>query len=163
MHQEILAYKRIIEGVSEKANALTYAVQAPSDAQQKAASVSGRYEDLVEMSQKNIVNLETLLDTFQQFYDLQKSYQDYQKQQWEQLTNYSDYTGNKAALQAQLAKIMELQDGQREGELKLDILSEHVAQSASNLSPRSLESMERDLASLRQDLFYYFIVNCIRV
>ncbi|KAF3420921.1 hypothetical protein E2986_09204 [Frieseomelitta varia] len=149
MHQEILAYKRIIEGVSEKANALTYAVQAPSDARQKAASVSGRYEDLVEMSQKNIANLETLLDTFQQFHDLQKSYQDYQKQQWEQLTNYSDYTGNKAALQAQLAKIMELQDGQREGELKLDILSEHVAQSAHNLSPRSLESMERDLATLR--------------
>nr|XP_034172930.1 nesprin-1 isoform X14 [Osmia lignaria] len=149
MHQEILAYKRIIEGVSEKANALSYTAQAPSDAQQKAASVSGRYDDLVEMSQKNISNLETLLDTFQQFYDLQKSYQDYQKQQWEQLANYSDYTGNKAALQAQLAKIMELQDGQREGELKLNILSEHVAQSAHNLSPRSLESMERDLATLR--------------
>ncbi|KZC10894.1 Nesprin-1 [Dufourea novaeangliae] len=149
MHQEILAYKRIIEGVSEKANALTHAVQAPSDAKQKAASVSGRYEGLVDMSQKNISNLETLLDTFQQFYDLQKSYQDYQKQQWEQLANYSDYTGNKAALQAQLTKIMELQDGQREGELKLNILSEHVAQSAHNLTPRSLESMERDLATLR--------------
>lgn len=149
MHQEILAYKRIIEGVSEKANALSYTAQAPSDAQQKAASVSDRYDDLVEMSQKNISNLETLLDTFQQFYDLQKSYQDYQKQQWEQLANYSDYTGNKAALQAQLAKIMELQDGQREGELKLNILGEHVAQSAHNLSPRSLESMERDLATLR--------------
>lgn len=149
MHQEILAYKRIIEGVSEKANALSYTVQAPSDARQKAASVSGRYEDLVDMSQKNIANLETLLDTFQQFYDLQKSYQDYQKQQWEQLANYSDYSGNKAALQAQLAKIIELQDGQREGELKLNILSEHVAQSAHNLTPRSLESMERDLATLR--------------
>lgn len=149
MHQEILAYKRIIEGISEKANALSYTSQAPSDAQQKAASVSGRYEDLVEMSQKNISNLETLLDTFQQFYDLQKSYQDYQKQQWEQLANYSDYTGNKAALQIQLTKIMELQNGQREGELKLDILSEHVSQSAHNLSPRSLESMERDLATLR--------------
>lgn len=149
MHQEILAYKRIIEGISEKANALSYTSQAPSDAQQKAASVSGRYEDLVEMSQKNISNLETLLDTFQQFYDLQKSYQDYQKQQWEQLANYSDYTGNKAALQIQLTKIMELQDSQREGELKLDILSEHVSQSAHNLSPRSLESMERDLATLR--------------
>ncbi|XP_043257159.1 nesprin-1 isoform X10 [Colletes gigas] len=149
MHQEILAYKRIIEGVSEKANALTCTVQAPSDAQQKAASVSERYEDLVDMSQKNISNLETLLDTFQQFYDLQKSYQDYQKQQWEQLANYSDYTGNKTALQAQLTKIMELQDGQREGELKLNILSEHVAQSAHNLTPRSLETMERDLATLR--------------
>ncbi|XP_076280585.1 muscle-specific protein 300 kDa [Lasioglossum baleicum] len=150
MHQEILAYKRIIEGVSEKANALAYTVQVPSDAKQKAASVSGRYEDLVDMSQKNIANLETLLDTFQQFYDLQKSYQDYQKQQWEQLANYSDYTsGNKGALQVQLTKIMELQDGQREGELKLNILSEHVAQSAHNLTPRSLESMERDLATLR--------------
>nr|XP_033322974.1 nesprin-1 [Megalopta genalis] len=148
-HQEILAYKRIIEGVSEKANALTCTAQAPSDAKQKAASVSERYDDLVDVSQRNISNLETLLDTFQQFYDLQKSYQDYQKQQWEQLTNYSDYTGNKAALQAQLTKIMELQDAQREGELKLNILSEHVARSAHNLTPRSLESMERDLATLR--------------
>ncbi|XP_078048160.1 muscle-specific protein 300 kDa isoform X4 [Augochlora pura] len=149
MHQEILAYKRIIEGVSEKANALACTVQAPSDAKQKAASVSERYDELVDVSQRNISNLETLLDTFQQFYDLQKSYQDYQKQQWEQLANYSDYTGNKAALQAQLTKIMELQDSQREGELKLNILSEHVARSARNLTPRSLESMERDLATLR--------------
>ncbi|EZA53954.1 Nesprin-1 [Ooceraea biroi] len=149
LHQEILAHKRIIEGISEKANALVQVAQTPSDVHEKVLSVSKRYEKLVDTSQKGISGLETLLDIFQQFHDLQKAYQDYQKRQWEHLTNYSDYTGNKAALQARLAKVIEIQDSQSEGEIKLNVLGEHVAQSARTLPPRSQESMERDLANLK--------------
>ncbi|XP_018395829.1 PREDICTED: nesprin-1 isoform X2 [Cyphomyrmex costatus] len=149
LHQEILAYKRLIEGISEKANALVQVTQVPSNVHEKVVSVSKRYEKLVDTSQKGISSLETLLDIFQQFHDLQKAYQDYQKRQWERLANYSDYTGNKTALQARLAKVIEIQDGQSEGEIKLTVLEEHVAQSAHTLPPRSQESMERDLANLR--------------
>lgn len=149
MHQEILAHKRIIEGISEKANALVQVTQVPPDVHERVVSVSKRYENLVDASQRGISNLEALLDTFQQFHDLQKAYQDYQKRQWERLANYSDYTGNKAALQARLAKVIEIQDSQSEGEIKLNVLGEHVAQSARTLPPRSQESMERDLANLR--------------
>ncbi|XP_071567068.1 muscle-specific protein 300 kDa isoform X8 [Temnothorax nylanderi] len=149
LHQEILAHKRLIEGISEKANALVQVTQVPSDVHEKVVSVSKRYEKLVDTSQKGISSLEALLDIFQQFHDLQKAYQDYQKRQWERLANYSDYTGNKTALQARLAKVIEIQDSQSEGEIKLNVLGEHVAQSASTLPPRSQESMERDLANLR--------------
>ncbi|XP_012271233.1 nesprin-1 isoform X8 [Orussus abietinus] len=149
MHQEILAHKRIIEGISEKASGLVQGTQAPSGIQEKVSSVSKRYEELVDASQKGIGSLEALLDIFQQFQDLQKAYQDYQKHQWEKLSNYNDYSGNKTALQARLAKLVEIQDGLSEGEVKLNVLSEHVAQSARNLSPRSQESMERDLADLK--------------
>lgn len=149
LHQEILAHKRIIENISEKANALVQNTQAPSDINKKVTSVSSRYKKLVDTSQKDISNLEVLFEMFQQFHDLQKAYQDYQKRQWEQLANYSDYTGNKAALQARLIKVKEIQDSQNEGEIKLNVLEEHVAKSAHALSPRSQESMERDLANLR--------------
>ncbi|XP_018338972.1 PREDICTED: nesprin-1 isoform X6 [Trachymyrmex septentrionalis] len=149
LHQEILAHKRLIEGISEKANALVQVTQVPSNVHEKVVSVSKRYEKLVDTSQKGISSLEALLDIFQQFHDLQKAYQDYQKRQWERLANYSDYTGNKTALQARLAKVIEIQDSQSEGEIKLNVLEEHVAQSAHTLPPRSQESMERDLANLR--------------
>lgn len=144
-----MAHKRLIEGISEKANALIQTTQVPSDVHEKVISVSKRYEKLVDTSQKGISSLEALLDIFQQFHDLQKAYQDYQKRQWERLANYSDYTGNKTALQARLAKVIEIQDSQSEGEIKLNVLGEHVAQSARTLSPRSQESMERDLTNLR--------------
>lgn len=124
--------------------------QAPSDIQDKVTSVSDRYEKLVDRSQKAIASLEEFLDIFQQFQDLQRAYQDYQKQQWEQLTSYSDYTANKTTLQNRLAKVLEIQDKQNEGELKLNVLAEHVSQSASSLSPKVYyECMKRDVANLR--------------
>lgn len=149
LHQEILAHKRIIEGVSEKANALGQVTQVQPDVHEKVTSVSKRYEKLIDTSQKGISSLETLLNIFQQFHDLQKAYQDYQKRQWERLANYNDYTGNKTTLQARLAKVIEIQDSQSEGEMKLNVLEEHVIQSAHILPSRSQESMERDLANLR--------------
>jgi nesprin-1 len=149
VHQEILAHKRIIEGVSEKANALTQVSQAPSDIQSKVKSVCKRYEKLVETSLKELTNLEAVSDVFQQFHDLQKAYKDYQKQQWDKLANYNDYTGNKAALQVRLSRIIEIQDNLGEGEVKLNVLGEHVSKSLGTVSPRSQETMERDLNNLR--------------
>lgn len=149
LHQEILAHKRIVEGIAEKANTLIQVTQVPSDVHEKVISVLKRYERLVDVSQKGISGLEGLLDIFQQFHDFQKAYQNYQKRQWERLARYSDYTGNKAALQARLAKVLEIQDSQSEGELKLNVLGEHVAQNSRALPPRPQESMERDLANLK--------------
>ena len=104
---------------------------------------------MVEISLKGLTNLEAILDVFQQFHDLQKTYKEYQKQQWDKLANYSDYTGNKAALQGRLTKLIEIQDNFGEGEVKLNVLGEHVTKSSGIVSPRSQESMERDLNNLR--------------
>lgn len=149
LHQEILAHKRIVEAISEKANALVQVTQTPMDIRDTVASVSKRYENLINNSQKGIINLERLTEILQQFHDLQNAYQEYQKQQWEKLANYTDYTGNKATLQARLLKVIEIQDGQTESGLKFNVLEEHVKQNAQNLPPRSQESMDRDTINLK--------------
>lgn len=117
--------------------------------QEKVKSVNRRYEKLVDTSLKGLSNLEAVLDVFQQFHDLQKAYKDYQKQQWDKLAHYNDYTGNKAALQTRLSKVIELQDNLGEGEVKINVLGEHVSKSSGIVTPRSQESMERDLNNLR--------------
>lgn len=52
-------------------------------------SINKRYEELVNNLLVTITQLEESLDAFQQFNDLQKSHQDYQKQLWDRLTGYS--------------------------------------------------------------------------
>lgn len=135
--------------MSEKANALIQVSQVPSDIQEKVTSVNKRYEKLVESSLKGLTNLEAILDVFQQFHDLQKAYKDYQKQQWDKLASYNDYTGSKAALQSRLIKLIEIQDNLSEGEVKLNLLGDHVVKSSGLVSPRSQESMDRDLNNLK--------------
>ena len=112
-------------------------------------SVCERYEKLLDASQRGLQNLEAVLNVFQQFHDLQKAYKDYQKQQWDKLTHYTDYSGNKTALQARLKKVIEIQDSLGEGDVKLNALEQHVTKSLAAVSPRSQESMERDLNNLR--------------
>lgn len=146
IHQEILSHKRIIEALTEKASSIAPTID---ESLQKIDSISQRYQNLLESSQKSVCTLESILDFLQQFHDLQKSYQNYQKQQWESLGNYNDSTGNKAALQARLLKIVEIQDNLGEGEVKLNLLEKHVAQNIRTLSPRSQETMERDLTNLK--------------
>lgn len=98
--------------------------------------------------------MEALAEIFQQFNDLQKACQEHQKQQWEKLTNYGDCTGNKLALQAKLAKVIEIQDDLSEGELKLSVLQKYLTKSARILPVRSQELMERDLTNLRYVLVF---------
>lgn len=144
-----MAHKRIIDSISEKANALSHATQGPSDIQDKVKIVEQRYSNLLDASQRGIAHLEALVDVYQQFSDLQKAYQEYQKQQWEKLNHLSDYSGNKAALQAKLVKIMQIQDNISEGELKLHVLEEHVSKNSKIITGRAQEAMERDLNNLK--------------
>ncbi|XP_034936487.1 nesprin-1 isoform X11 [Chelonus insularis] len=149
LHQEILAHKRIVEAISEKANDLIQVIQASTNIKDTVISICKRYEQLTDDSQKVVNTLEKLLEIFQQLNDLQKAYQNYQKQQWDSLKYYIDYTGNKTALQARLAKIIEIQDKQSDGELKLTVLEDYIKQNCQNLSPRTQESTERNLENLR--------------
>lgn len=152
--QEILSHKRIIEAVSEKAQML---VKLPNneagskEVEETVKSISKRYKNLVKNIQKAITRMEESLEVYQQFTDLQKSHQDYQKQLWDRLTSYSDYSGNKAALQSRLNKVIELQDSLSEGHLKLQALNEHVTNKTGKLPARAKESMERDVANLKFD------------
>lgn len=90
--QEVISHKRVIEAVTEKAQALvqlTNDKEGGKEVQETVDSINKRYEELVNNLLVTITELEESLDVFQQFHDLQKSHQDYQKQLWDRLAGYS--------------------------------------------------------------------------
>lgn len=153
--QEIVSHKRVIENVTAKAQNL---VQLTNDAEKTAEveenikSINTRYQSLVKNGQQNIQKLEECLDVYQQFYDLQKAHEDYQKQLWEKLSTLSDNTGNKQALQERLNKVVELQDNLPEADIKLKELEDHVEKKTSVLPARAREAMQREVNNLKFDL-----------
>ncbi|XP_033150837.1 nesprin-1 [Drosophila busckii] len=140
-NQDIASHKRVLEAVSEKAAALNEPV----------VEVNARYERLAQQCAQLLQDLEAAYDVYQQFSELQKAQQDYQKNLWDRLAGYSDYSGNKAALQARLQKLVELQDALPEGSAKLKLLQQHIAQQAASIPARSKENMTRDAANLQAD------------
>lgn len=151
--QEIASHKRIIEAVTEKANGVlsTGVISNPDEVQATINDLNERYDKVQENCTGIISQLDEALDAYQQFNDLQKAQQDYQKNLWDRLTGYSDYSGNKAALQSRYGKISEIQDALPEGTLKLQILAEHINKVATKVPNRSKEAMDRDLAHLNLD------------
>lgn len=143
--QEIQSYKRVIESVAEKAQVLESKESDPS------GKINKRYADLVQNGQALIHQLEETVEIYNQFSDLQKSYQDYQKSQWDQLSAYSDYSGNKAALESRLGKVNEVLDNLPESNIKLQFLIEHVEKNKGKLPVRTYEMMQRDLNNLKFD------------
>lgn len=151
--QEISSHKRIIEAVSDKATALiqSNALSNPEEVQTTVASINERYDKLVTNCSKIISQLDEAIDVFQQFSDLQKSQQDHQKNLWDRLTGYSDYSGSKPALQTRLAKVNEIQFSLPESTLKLQTLAKHIEQKTSGIPARCKEAMTRDLTNLNVD------------
>lgn len=84
----MLSHKRIIENVSDKANAMKGTVMY-NQIIGTVQSINKRYEELIDGYLKNITQLEDSLSAFQAFNDLLKSHQDYQKQLWDLLAGYS--------------------------------------------------------------------------
>lgn len=151
--QDINSHKRIIEAVNDKASALLQNNVASNADEIKAIinSINSRYENLGQNCKKLIGQLEDAIDVYQQFSDMQKVQQDYQKNLWDRLTGYSDYSGNKTSLQARLQKVNEIQDSLSEGVNKLHELSEHVDKKTTIIPSRCKEAMARDLTNLKVD------------
>ncbi|XP_075225316.1 muscle-specific protein 300 kDa isoform X2 [Lycorma delicatula] len=151
MLQEVLSHKRVLEMLTEKAEALSPQVES-NKIEEAVGAVNKRYEELVDKLLKNITHLEDSLDAFQQFNDLQKAHQDYMKQLWDRLSGLTDYSGNKGMLQARLAKVIELQDCLPDCATRLKTLEEHVSKAAEKIPSRARENMERDHTNLKFDL-----------
>lgn len=151
--QDIIAHKRIIEAVNDKANAVLQNNGGPNadEIKQTINNVNVRYENLAQNCANLIGKLEEAIDVYQQFTDLQKYQQDYQKNLWDRLAGYSEYSGNKPALQARLQKINEIQDSLGEGNQKLQELTNHVEQKTGIIPSRCKEVMARDLTNLKID------------
>lgn len=114
--------------------------------------INHKYQNLVKDAQGVVKQLENCLNIYQNFYDLQKAHQDYQKQLWDKLQSYTDYGGNKQALEERLSKVIEIQDHLSEGTIKLNELKDHVENKVSALPARAQEQMQRDVANLQFDL-----------
>lgn len=106
----------------------------------------------MKKAQNVVKQLDDCLNIYQNFYDLQKAHQDYQKQLWDKLQSYTDYSGNKQTLEDRLNKIIEIQDHLSEGTIKLNELKDHVDNKVSVLPARAQEQMQRDVANLQFDL-----------
>lgn len=153
--QEIVSYKRIIEGITVKAQnllQLTADKDKPAEVEETIKSIKNRYQNLVENANQNIQQLENCLDVYQQFYDLQKAQEQYQKQLWEKLASFSDLTGSKQMIQDRLNKVTEIQDHLPETGIKLKELEDHVEAKTSVIPARAREEMQRDVANLKFDL-----------
>lgn len=151
--QDVIAHKRNIEAVNDKANALVQN-NVPSNADEilnTVNSINARYENVSQNCNKLIAQLEEAVDAYQQFNDLQKAQQDYQKSLWDRLSGYSDYSGSKPALQGRLQKINEIQDALNEGRNNLQQLTNHVDTKSNAVPSRSKEVMARDLTNMKVD------------
>lgn len=114
-------------------------------------AINQRYQNLLKKSEEIIKQIENCTDIYQQFYDMQKEHQEYQKLLWEKLSAYSDYSGNKQVLLNNLAKVDEIKDHLFEDGNKLNELEEHVKTKAAILPARIQETMQRDIANLKYD------------
>lgn len=147
MNQDILSHKRIIETLNEKANMLS-----SQDIISTVEKVNDRYDHLSQACNNIVFRLEEALDICQSFNDKQKHQLDYQKILWDRLSNYTDYSGSRNAIEERMAKIEDIERSLDEGSQKLNDLSKLVEQiTVDTISPRCKELMARDSTGLKID------------
>lgn len=151
--QEMTSHKRIIENVNEKANFIINSGN-PADIQYINAELddlNARYKTINESCLQSIASLETVLEFYQQFNDLQKNQLDYQKNLWDKLTAYSDYSGNKATIHNRLKSINELFDTLPDVSYRIEALKTHINNAPTSVPTRQKETMTRDVDNLKLD------------
>ena len=96
--------------------------------------------------------MEDSMEVIQQYQDLQRSHQDWQKQMWDKLSVYTDYSGNKVALESRIEKLQDMSKEVQEGETALDKIKKHIGTIDENKIPTKVkEAMERDISNIKFD------------
>ena len=150
--QDITAHKRYIESVNEKGAAVINSnPNAPAEEiQESITNVNYRYDTLLDGMKTTILKMEEAIDFIQQYQDLQKGHQDWQKQMWDKLSVYTDYTGSKHALEARLAKVTDMEKQVHDGDSVLATMRKHVQDLDEDKMPAKIkEAMERDLSHIK--------------
>lgn len=153
--QDVISHKKVVEGITEKAGALmqlTTSQEIVTEIQDSVKQMNDRYQNVFKNVKDAVTLLQSCLDFYQQFNDLHKTQQDYQRQLWDKLKSHTDYTGSKQVLQQRLNQVVEIQEGLPSGTITLKELEDHVASNLSVLPARSQEAMQRDVANLKFDL-----------
>ena len=152
--QDINSHKRFIENINERAAAVINSnpVAPAEEIQHTLENINERYDTLKENMKVTVTNMEDAMETIQQYQELQKSHQDWQKQMWDKLSVYTDYTGSKHALESRLEKIQEMQKQVKEGEGVLANIKKHIESiDESKIPTKVKEAMERDLSNIKFD------------
>ena len=152
-HQEIISHKRLLETTNEKAATVINMnpMASTEEIQEALERINERYQLTKEKCEKEIGEMERTLDVIDQYHNMKQSLQDWQKMMWDNLSIYSDYTGNKIALQSRIEKIQVMNKELQEGENLIQKFKEHAHQSLedSKISSKVREAMERDANSAK--------------
>merc|ERR1711971_891332 len=94
--QDIVSHKRFIEAANEKGAAVISSnpVAPAEEIQEAIEMINDRYECLLENTKNTVTRMEEAIDGIQQYQDLQKTHQDWQKQMWDKLSVYTEYSGS---------------------------------------------------------------------
>ena len=153
--QDIVSHKRFVENINERAAAvINLNPAAPAEEiQEMLENINDRYSNLKENIKTSLTNMEEALDVLQNYHELQRSHQDWQKQMWDKLSVYTDYSGNKHALETRMEKIMELSKEIKDGNSNLDKIKKHKNTIDSKKIPQKVqEAMDQDLSNVKYDL-----------
>ena len=152
--QDISSHKRFIENINERAAAvISMNPNAPSEEIKEMLDlINERYHNLKDNMNSTLSNLDDAVEVIQQYHDLQRTHQDWQKLMWDKLTVYTDYSGSKQALESRLENINEMLQEQTEGENVLNKIEKHIDSIDGEKIPSNVqESMKRDISNIKFD------------
>ena len=152
--QDVTSHKRFIENINEKAAVVINTnPNAPSEEiQEMLELVNERYQTLKDNLTSSVNNMEEAVEVIQQYQELERTHQDWQKQMWDKLSVYTDYSGSKNALEARLEKVNEMSQELKTGEGVLDNIKNHIATVDESKIPSKVKDvMERDISNIKFD------------
>jgi nesprin-1 len=150
--QDISSHKRHVEAINEKAAAVISSNQScvAEEIQESINDINDRFKNISAKMDETISIMEGAIEYMQHFQDLQKSHQDWQKQMWDKLSVYTDYTGSKNTLEARLEKVTDMEKHVKEGDNVLENINQHICKLNNNsVLFKVKEILERDLEHLR--------------
>ena len=92
------------------------------------------------------------MECYQQYKELHKYHQDWQKKVWDRLSVYTDYSGSRHALESRLEKISDIHKQVNDGERVLESIRKHISSLDEDQIPSKVkEAMERNLSNIKFD------------
>ncbi|XP_074648980.1 muscle-specific protein 300 kDa-like isoform X3 [Tubulanus polymorphus] len=153
LHQDVLSYQRVIDGVSEKAQAL--ATNTSDDRMSSQLSqLRNRYVKLCENTQDFVKKYEEIVKSHVNYHDAQLECHDWITTMKERLAMCSDVSGDRHAVQSRLDRLQRMPDlanNKTDGEAKVNnviILSQDVLP---NTAPQGLDPIVKEVDSLKSD------------
>uniref|UniRef100_T1JGP1 Calponin-homology (CH) domain-containing protein n=1 Tax=Strigamia maritima TaxID=126957 RepID=T1JGP1_STRMM len=146
LQQDVAAHKRIVDSICEKSQNITNPVT-----KEGTISMKKRYDNLAATITNLVRKLDVTIDNLHRFSELQQGQAEWQKNVWDELIVFTDYTDNKQAMMTRLEKMKDLDNKMCEGEANLKAIAKQAEQLFVDLPQRSREILEREQQTMRLD------------